>query len=239
MTRQIAYAILKVKMPAAQVSTLPQPTAKRRGRPPRLSRAQIVDAVARMLVAEPDAPLTIARAADAVGAKPMSLYRHFDDRDDLVAAVARHVFFDSLATPDANAPWQDQVREWMVAAYDQARRVPQLVHMMASGESAEWLVGSAHLARIIERSGVDDDRLVAEAIYWVATITMGHAMIAAAAPEHVQGERVQASLRRLDATDAARVARLVPQFAGIGRDGFARVAEWAVREVERIIDTGT
>jgi hypothetical protein len=111
--------------------------------------------------------------------------------------------------------------------------------MMASGESAEWLVGSAHLARIIERSGVDDDRLVAEAIYWVATITMGHAMIAAAAPEHVQGERVQASLRRLDATDAARVARLVPQFAGIGRDGFARVAEWAVREVERIIDTGT
>ena len=127
----------------------------------------------------------------------------------------------------------------MLSVYDQARRVPQLVHMMASGESAEWLVGSAQLARIIERSGVGDDRLVAEAIYWVATITMGHAMIAAAAPEHLQGERVQASLQRLDANDAARVARLVPQFAEIGRDGFARVTEWTVREVERIVSAGT
>jgi AcrR family transcriptional regulator len=222
-------------MPAVDVTTLPQPPARRRGRPPRLSRAQIVEAVARMLVADPDAPLTIARAADAVGAKPMSLYRHFDDRDDLVAAVARHVFFDSLPTPDANAAWQDQVREWMLAVYDQARRIPQLVQMMASGESADWLSASAHLARIIERSGVDDDRVVAEAIYWVATITMGHAMIAAAAPEQLQGERVEASLRRLDATDAARVARLVPEFAAISRDGFTRVAEWTVREVERIV----
>ena len=218
------------------MQTVPPPTTKRRGRPPRWSRDQIVDGVAQMLLDDPTAPLTIARAADAVGAKPMSLYRHFADRDDLVAAVARRVFFETCPPVDADAPWQDQVRAWMVCAYEQARRVPQLVQMMASGESAEWLVGSAQLASIFERSGVEDDRLVAEAIYWVATITMGHAMIAAAAPQHLQGERVQASLDRLSATDAARVARLIPQFADIGRDGFASVAEWAIRQVERMLE---
>lgn len=165
----------------------------------------------------------------------MSLYRHFRDRDDLVAAVARHVLFDTCAPLDSDLPWQEQVRTWMLSVHEQARRVPQLVQLMASGESAEWLVGSARLAAIFEHSGVDDERLVAEAIYWVATITMGHAMIEAAAPQQLQGDRVQASLDRLDAADAARVARLVPQFADMRRDGFARVVEWVIRQLERML----
>src|SRR5437763_11845496 len=107
----------------------------RRGRPPRFSREQIVEAVADMLLADPTAPLTIARAAEAVGAKPMSLYRHFADRDDLVAAVAHHVFADTRPPVDADTPWQEQIRGWMLAVYDRARQVPQLVHLMASGES--------------------------------------------------------------------------------------------------------
>ena len=188
-----------------------------------------------MLLADPGATLTIARAANAVGAKPMSLYRHFRDRDDLVAAVARHVLFDTGATLDPDAPWQDQVRAWMLSVHEQARRVPQLVQMMARGESAEWLVGSARLAAIFERCGVDDDRLVAEAIYWVATITMGHAMIDAAAPQQLQGDRVRASLDRLDPADAARVAGLVPHFAGMRGDGFARVAEWVIGQLEHML----
>ena len=68
-----------------------------------------------MLLADPAAPLTIARAAEAVGAKPMSLYRHFEDRDDLVAAVARHVFFDARSPVDTDAPWQEQIRAWMLS----------------------------------------------------------------------------------------------------------------------------
>jgi AcrR family transcriptional regulator len=220
---------------ARPVSSAPE---RRRGRPPRWSREQIVDAVAAMLVAEPSAPLTIARAAEAVGAKPMSLYRHFEDRDDLVAAVARRVFFETPPPVDADAPWQEQTRAWMLSVYAQARGVPQLVQMMASGESAEWLVGSAHLATIFERCGVDDDRLVAEAIYWVATITMGHAMIEAAAPDHLEGARVQASLDRLDADDAARVAPLLPQFAELRRDGFERVVEWVIGQLERMLERG-
>ena len=211
--------------------TSPQPT-RRRGRPPRLSREQIVAAVADLLAADPHAPLTIARAAAAVDAKPMSLYRHFQDRDDLVAALARHVLFDPRP-PDADT-WQEQLRAWMLALYQRARRVPQLVQMMASGESAEWLLASAHLASIFERCGFDEDHQVAEAIYWVATTTMGHVMIQVASPQHLEDERVQASLDRLDPADAARVTTLIPQFEELRDDGFARVVDWTIAQLERM-----
>jgi len=215
------------------MQTSPQAT-RRRGRPARLSREGIVAAVADMLVADPAAPLTIARAAEAVGAKPMSLYRYFESRDELVAALARHVLFDPNP-PVPSGTWQEQVEAWMLAVYERARRVPQLVQLMARGESAEWLVGAVHLARIFEASGLDDDRLVAEAIYWIATVTMGHAMIEAASPAQLEDERVEASLDRLSSDDATRVARLLPQFTQMRSNGFTRVAQWTVAEVERMV----
>src|SRR2546423_9094955 len=89
--------------------------AARRGRPPKFSRDQIVEAVAAMLLADPTTPLTIARAAEAVGAKPMSLYRHFADRDDLVAAVAQRLFAETRQPLAADARWQEEVASWLRA----------------------------------------------------------------------------------------------------------------------------
>jgi AcrR family transcriptional regulator len=187
-----------------------------------------------MLIADPEAPLTIGRAAQAVGAKPMSLYRHFEDRDELVAAVARSVLFDPSPQLDAGT-WQDQTAAWMLAVYERARRVPQLVQLMASGESTEWLVGAVQLASIFERCGIADERLVAEAIYWVATTTMGHAMIEAASPAHLQDQRVGASLARLSSADATRVARLVPRFDEMRGYAFRQVVGWTIAQLERIV----
>ena len=187
-----------------------------------------------MLAADPNAPLTIGRAAEAVAAKPMSLYRHFEDRDELVAAVARAVLFEP-SPPFQAGTWQEQVEAWMLGVYERSTRVPQLVQLMASGESTEWLVGALQLASIFERCGLDDDRVVAEAIYWVATITMGHAMIEAASPPHLQDERIQASLSRLDTIDAARVARLVPQFDDMRGNGFRRVVGWTIDQLEQMV----
>src|SRR5207302_5590758 len=87
----------------------------RRGRPPKFSREQIVEAVAAMLLADPATPLTIARAAEAVGAKPMSLYRHFADRDDLVAAVTQRLFAETRVRLSDDASWQEEVAGWMLA----------------------------------------------------------------------------------------------------------------------------
>ena len=188
-----------------------------------------------MLLADPSAPLTIARAAEAVGAKPMSLYRHFADRDDLVAAVAQHVFADTRPALPDGSPWEDEIRAWMTAVYRRARQVPQLVQLMASGESAEWLGDSAHLAAVFERAGVSDDRVLAEAIYWVATNTMGHAMIDAVGPEHLEPERLRASLDRLSPDDAQRISRLIPHFDGMREYSFDLVVDLTIEATRHLL----
>src|SRR5437667_5975980 len=182
----------------------------RRGRPARFSRDQIVEAVTEMLLADPSAPLTVARAADAVGAKPMSLYRHFADRDDLVAAVTVHVFADTRPALDDGGHWQERISTWMRAVYRRACAVPQLVQLTASGQSAEWLADSSYLARVLQEAGVADDEIVADAVYWVATTTLGHAMMAAAGHGGVPLARLRTTLDRLDDADAARMKRLLP-----------------------------
>ena len=188
-----------------------------------------------MLLADPTAPLTIARAAEAVGAKPMSLYRHFNDRDDLVAAVATHVFADTRPALPAGTPWEDEVRAWMTAVYRRARQVPQLVQLMASGETAEWLGDSAYLAGVFERAGVNDDRVLAEAVQWIATNTMGHAMIDAASPEELSPEQLRASLDRLSPQDAQLMARLIPHLGAIRDYSFDLVVDLTIAGARHLL----
>lgn len=187
-----------------------------------------------MLLSDPSAPLTIARAAEAVGAAPMSLYRHFADRDDLVTAVAQHVFAGTRPPVDDETPWQDVVHNWMTAVFDQARGVPRLMQLIASGESADWLLDASYLASAFERAGIHDDQLVTEATYWVATTTMGHAML------HSVGGAEAATqdgwdLRRLDAEDAARLSRLMPHLAELRERGFERIVQWTITALEQMI----
>jgi AcrR family transcriptional regulator len=210
-------------------------SAPRRGRPPRFSREQIVEAVAEMLLADPTAPLTVARAAEAVGAKPLSLYRHFNDRDDLVAAVAQHVFADTRPTLPEGTPWEDEVRAWMTAVYRRAREVPQLVQLMATGETAEWLGDSAYLAGVFERAGVKDDRVLAEAVHWVATNTMGHAMIDAASPGEFHQEQLRASLDRLSPEDVERTSRLIPHFEAMREYSFDLVVDLTIEGARHLL----
>jgi AcrR family transcriptional regulator len=207
----------------------------RRGRPPRFSREQIVSAVADMLLADPETPLTIARAAEAVGAAPMSLYRHFADRDDLVSAVARHVFADARPRVADGTAWQEAVRAWMLTVHRTASRVPQLVQLMARGEAPEWLADSSYLAAALERAGVRDDRVLAEGVYWVATTTMGHAMISATPRSENAVELRGAGIERLDPEDAARNARLIPHFDAMQEDAFDRVVTWTIAGLEAML----
>lgn len=59
----------------------------RRGRPPRLTRAEIVAAARRVLEDEGVAALTMRRVAREVGSAPMGLYHHVADKDELLLAL--------------------------------------------------------------------------------------------------------------------------------------------------------
>jgi AcrR family transcriptional regulator len=212
-----------------------EPAPARRGRPPRYSREQIVRDVAEMLLAEPDEPLTIARAADAIGAAPMSLYRHFADREDLVVSVAHHLLAGARPPLDGATSWQDQLRAWMTTVHDQATRVPQLLQFAGTGPSPAWLTDSAYLSAVLERAGFDDDRSLAEAVYWVATTTMGQAMIHAASPPESPHGRLQNRLDDLPAADAERLGRVLPHLAAMHKQEFVRVVDWTIAGLERTL----
>jgi AcrR family transcriptional regulator len=87
--------------------------ARRRGRPPRITREQIVQA-ARDAGEQP----SMADVARALDVAPGALYHHVRDRDELLELVAAQVLeetaFDDWAPADG-APWQEFVRAYALA----------------------------------------------------------------------------------------------------------------------------
>jgi TetR/AcrR family tetracycline transcriptional repressor len=208
----------------------------RRGRPPKLSREQITRDVADLLLADPAVPLTIARVAEAIGSSPMSLYRHFTDREDLVASVARHLLIDERPAVSADAPWQEQVRVWMHHIYAQAIRVPQLTQLIASGESRAWVTDSAYLASMLSKAGMDDDRRLAEAVYWIATTALGQAVLDAMGRKEFPMAPTSDALVQLGDADAAIVRRLLPHFEAMHHQHLTYIVEWTIAGLEQELE---
>jgi TetR/AcrR family tetracycline transcriptional repressor len=181
-----------------------------------------------MLRDDPEVPLTMARAADAVGASPMSLYRYFADKEDLVQAVTRHVMSGPWIAVLPDAPWQERLRAWMASVYDQAVQHPQLFQMAASGESTAWLPLAAHLAAILEDAGFTDDRELAEVVLGVASTTLGQAVLASAAREEMSLPRLYSAIGHLTAEEASRAARLVPHLAALSGLSFTIVIDMTI-----------
>jgi AcrR family transcriptional regulator len=82
------HAVLSVRE-CATISRVSEGAAKpgRRGRPPRLTRAEIVSAARRVLEREGVGALTMRRVAREVGSAPMGLYHHVADKDELLLAL--------------------------------------------------------------------------------------------------------------------------------------------------------
>ena len=201
------------------------------GRPPRLNREMILEAVAEMLRREPDAPLTMARAAAAVDASPMSLYRYFADRDDLVVSVTRHVLREDDVDAEEGTPWSERLRSWMINVCRKAVSHRPLFELAASGRSPAWLTCSARLADILEEAGFDDEGELAAAVYLVGTVTLGQAMVAAASAEYLSLPRLYGALGHLTADEAARVGALIPHFGALGDRGLELVVDRVVAAV--------
>ncbi len=166
-------------------------SAPRRGRPPRASREQIVDAAVALLREAPDESLTMARVARAVGLTPMALYRHFKDRDELMDEVVGRILMERNAAIPREGPWQDQLRAWILGGLDHLVPCAQVVQVVFAGGSSRWVHDAATLVRILEQAGYEDDDL-AELQVWIALSVGGlrdGGGVAATGPEHARGVR--------------------------------------------------
>jgi AcrR family transcriptional regulator len=82
-----------------------------------LNRAAIIDAAISLLDAEGLAAVTMRRVADVLGTGPASLYAHFADKDEMVAAVLDRIIGE-MTIPDPIDPdrWQEQLKELVRSA---------------------------------------------------------------------------------------------------------------------------
>lgn len=204
----------------------------RRGRPPRATREEIVAATVAMLVAEPDEPLTMARAAGAAGLSTMALYRYFRDRDELLDAVAGHVLVERNAAIPREGPWQDQLRAWVLGGVEHLVPCAQIVQLVLAGGSSRWLHDAATLARILEQAGFADDD-VADLEVWIALSVAGYVMAEAARRRGPTMSETYAALAHLAPEDADRMARLIPRIDNAFDRMHERFADRLIETVER------
>jgi AcrR family transcriptional regulator len=107
---------------------IPEPPWKAgpRARPPRtpLTREAVVDAALRVLEREGADGLSMRRVAEELGTGPASLYWHVASKDELVNLLIDRVASEIEVPPPDPARWEDQLKEWMLQAWQIFERYP-------------------------------------------------------------------------------------------------------------------
>lgn len=96
-----------------------------------LSRDRVVDAALALMDDAGLDALTMPRLADRLGVGTMSLYRHVDDKDDLVNAVAEQVLSGVEVPAGAPDDWEGRVVGYLRALREQAIAHPALSRILA------------------------------------------------------------------------------------------------------------
>lgn len=152
--------------------------APSRGRPPKLSRRQIVDAAVQCIERGHLDALTIRAVATEVGASPMSLYRHVADRDELVALAVDEIL-GGVELP----PHPRRVAErgpWFTAMAHEVRRVliryPGVAeHLLVMGPSGEHgLAVMDRICHVLADTGRDAEE-VGSAYMWLMVTVAAYA----------------------------------------------------------------
>lgn len=184
-----------------------------------LTRDEILRATVELIEAEPDQPITMERVAAALGTRPMSLYTHVRNRDDLIdGAVDRSLREWSVIAP-TGASWEDEVRAWCWSLRDHARRYSPLIREMTrNGRFQPALLAKvAMLSRSLRRGGLDGQRLT-DALRWIPQTVLGAITLELARPDDLrsvdeEAAAIYGSLGVLDTADRNELLEVLPFFS--------------------------
>lgn len=99
------------------------------GRPPKISQASIVEASIAIADEHGLTGLTMKAVADQLAVTPMALYRHVNDKADLLDLVVGALITE-LPLPKANLSWEERLRTMGQAAREVARRHPSIFPLL-------------------------------------------------------------------------------------------------------------
>ncbi len=103
-----------------------------------LSRHRVIEAALALVDAKGIEALTMPALAAQLGVGTMSLYRHVDDKDDLINGMAAAVFGAVTVPPGAPDDWEGRVVGFLRSFRSEALRHPALARILADrGIAAE------------------------------------------------------------------------------------------------------
>lgn len=97
---------------------------------PRLDRERILDAAQAIAEAEGVAAVTLRRIGARLSADPTAVYRHFRNKDELLAGLADRLF-GTLPDLDPSLSWRDTVEAELRHAMNRYRQHPDLALLLA------------------------------------------------------------------------------------------------------------
>ncbi len=96
-----------------------------------LSRARVIDGALALIDTEGLDAVTMPRLARYLGVGTMSLYRHVDDKNDLINAVAERVIGDVQVPEGKDDDWEGRVVGYLRGLRDAALAHPALARILA------------------------------------------------------------------------------------------------------------
>ncbi|MFE6764587.1 TetR/AcrR family transcriptional regulator [Streptomyces sp. NPDC057689] len=125
---------------------MPQPTAPRKtpGRPPRISREEIIGTARRIVTEGGVSRLTMRRLAAEVGSTPMALYHHVRDKEELLVLLLDDYASRTLRRPELPDDPRERVVVAATAIHEALAACPWIVEVLTADDlmstSALWFV---------------------------------------------------------------------------------------------------
>jgi AcrR family transcriptional regulator len=98
----------------------------------RLNRDDVVTSALAVADAEGLDAVTIRRVAQLHGVTPMALYRHFPDKEGLLAAVAEKLLAETRLPEPDDRPWHEQLGDVLTGVLDALRAHPNAAGLLLS-----------------------------------------------------------------------------------------------------------
>lgn len=156
----------------------------------RLSRDVLIDAAFRIADTEGSDALTLRRLGSELGVDPTAVYRHFRDKDELLAATADRLLCEALDAFQPSGRWKDDARDFALLVRTIYLAHPSVAMLVATATGPlenEARVSEQGLA-ILRGAGLPEDE-TALAFEVLEAYTLAVSSLDGTAPEQSEAWR--------------------------------------------------
>ena len=149
---------------------------------PRLSRERVLQGAVAVADAGGIASLTIRSLAAELGVKPMSVYHHVANKDEILDGIVDLVFAE-IELPTIGGDWREEMRRRAASAREAMRRHPWAIGLVETRTSPGWATLKHHDAVIgTLRAGGFSVAMTAHAFALIDAFVYGFALSEATLP---------------------------------------------------------